>query len=179
MTVKNKRVLIVIAPRDFNDDELLQPIRHFEDNDITFEIISSMKGMAVGMKGGKVLIEHTIEEAEVKGPDSYSALFIVGGNGSPYHLWPDKNLEKVVRKFDIAEKIIGAICLAPVVLAKAGVIKGKSVTSWSDDTAIDELIKNGAIFKPDPIVVDGRIITANGPLAASGFGEKLTKMILK
>ncbi|MDD3574201.1 MAG: DJ-1/PfpI family protein, partial [Methanospirillum sp.] len=75
-------------------------------------------------------------------------------------------------------KIVSAICLSSVVLAKAGVLKGKLATVWNDDAAIELLREGGATYKPEPIVTDGKVITANGPLAAGGFGEKVARAIL-
>ncbi len=178
MATQEKRVLIVIAPRDFRDEELADPIKYLEKYEIGFDIISTTRGLAVGMLGGKVLVERTINDLLSDGIDPYEALFIVGGNGTPEHLWPDTNLQELVRIFGKKGKIISAICLAPAVLARAGILNGKTATIWNDDTAIAELRNGGAVYKPDPIVLDGRIITANGPSAAAGFGEKLAKAVI-
>jgi len=57
-------------------------------------------------------------------------------------------------------------------------LKGKNATVWNDDVAITEIRDGGGTFRPDPIVVDGTIITANGPPAAAGFGEKVAKAVI-
>jgi protease I len=173
-----KRVLVVIAPVKFRDEELSEPIKYLEKNRIRYDIVSTRRGLALGMLGGKVLVEKTIQDIGAAGVINYSALLIVGGGGSTDHLWNHTPLLDVVREFEHQEKIISAICLSPVVLANAGVLKGKKATVWNDDTAISCLKEGGAIFKAEPIVTDGRIITANGPLAAAGFGEKVAKAVL-
>ncbi len=173
-----KKVLIVIAPVKFRDEELSEPIKYLEKAGIAYDIVSTQTGLAVGMLGGKVLVEKTIQDVKHAGIAPYTGIMIVGGAGSPEYLWNNQTLHTLVKEFDAAGKIIAAICLSPVVLAHAGVLDGKHATVWNDDTAIALLRENNAIFKPEPIVTDGRIITANGPLAAGGFGEKVANAIL-
>ncbi|PKL59254.1 MAG: hypothetical protein CVV33_08795 [Methanomicrobiales archaeon HGW-Methanomicrobiales-4] len=173
-----KTVLIVIAPRNFRDEELTEPIHYFEKNGIAYDVISTTKGLAIGMLGGKMLIEKTIKEVKEDGISGYSGIMIVGGGGSPEYLWNNVSLQDLVRQFDDDGKIISAICLSPPILARAGVLKGKMATVWNDDQAIEEIRKGGGTFKSEPVVGDGRIITANGPTAAAAFGEKIAKGIL-
>lgn len=172
-----KRVLIVIAPRNFRDEELTEPIHYLENAGITFDIVSTEKGMAVGMLGGAMLIEKAVREVKEAGIEGYTGILIVGGGGAPEYLWNNPDLIDLVRSFDTAGRILGAICLSPVVLAKAGIIREKKVTVFNDDQAIDEIRKGGGIFTSEPNVVDGRLITGNGPQAAAGFGERFARMV--
>lgn len=173
-----KKVLMVIAPRNFRDEELTQPIHQLEDAGILFDIISTTRGLAIGMLGGKMLIDKTVADMNVGDSTGYAALCIVGGSGAPESLWNNPHLISLVRSFNEREAIISAICLSPVVLAQAGVLKEKRATVWNDDQAIAEIRAGGGIFTSEPVVVDGRIITANGPNASDAFGEKLAKAVL-
>ncbi|MFH0967357.1 MAG: DJ-1/PfpI family protein, partial [Methanobacteriota archaeon] len=174
-----KTVLIVIAPRNFRDEELTEPIHYLEKNGIAYNVISTTKGLAIGMLGGKMLVEKTIADVKEDGISGYDGIMIIGGSGSPEYLWNSTSLQDLVRKFDADGKNVSAICLSPPILAKAGVLKDKMATVWNDDQAIEEIRKGGGIFKSEPVVVDGRIITANGPTAAAAFGEKVAKGILE
>ena len=176
--ILDKRVLIVIAPLNFRDEELSEPINHLEKKGIGYDIVSTRTGLAVGVLGGKVLVEKTIQSIRKEDSDRYSAILIVGGGGAPEYLWNHAPLLELVREFNRQGKVIAAICLSPVVLARAGVLKGKKATVWNDDRAIAGLTDGGAEFKPVPIIADGNIITANGPLASAGFGEKVVKAVL-
>ena len=168
-----KKVLIVIAPRNFRDEELTEPINYLERAGISYDVVSTSRGLAVGMMGGKMLIEHTISDINEDDIGQYSGIIIIGGGGTPEYLWNNRSLLNLVQKFDKQESIVSAICLAPAVLGQAGVLKDKKATVWNDDQAIDEIRKGGGIFTSSPVVVDGRIITGSGPTAAAAFGEKV------
>ena len=67
----------------------------------------------------------------------------------------------LVKSFWDAGKPIGAICHGPQILAKAGLLKGKNVTSWP---GIDNEMKEaGATFHNEPVVVDGMLVTSRMP----------------
>ncbi|HWQ64045.1 MAG TPA: DJ-1/PfpI family protein [Methanospirillum sp.] len=172
-----KKVLIVIAPRNFRDEELTEPINYLMQAGISYDVISTTRGLAVGMMGGEMQVEHTVSDLNEGDITKYNAILIVGGNGAPEYLWNYRPLLELVQKFDKQESVISAICLAPAILGQAGVLKDKKATVWNDDQAIEEIRKGGGIFTSSPIVVDGRIITANGPTAAAGFGEKVATSV--
>ncbi len=175
--MSEKTILVVVALRNFRDEELTEPIHYLEKAGISYEVVSTQKGLAVGMLGGKMLIEKTLADVKETGISGYDGILIVGGGGAPEYLWNQPTLMDLIRQFDAAGKIIGAICLSSAVLAQAGVLKDKNATVWNDDQAIAEIRKGGGIFKSEPVVVDGRIITANGPNAAAAFGEKMARAV--
>ncbi len=67
-----------------------------------------------------------------------------------------------------AGKIVAAICIAPSVLAHAGLLRGVRATAFSSQH--DDLLAHGALWTGDPVTVDGAIITGNGPSAARDLG---------
>ncbi|PIP23942.1 MAG: hypothetical protein COX90_02420 [Candidatus Nealsonbacteria bacterium CG_4_10_14_0_2_um_filter_38_17] len=72
------------------------------------------------------------------------------------------------------------ICIAPAILAKAGVLQGKNATVWSsamDKSAVKILKDNEAVFEDKPVVAHGKIITASGPAAAEEFGQVIVKVL--
>ena len=78
-------------------------------------------------------------------------------------------------------KVLAAICISPIILTKAGVLKGKKATVWSsplDKSWIKVLQESGqAIYQEEDVVVDGKIITANGPAAAGRFGQAIVEVL--
>ncbi|MCX6701074.1 MAG: DJ-1/PfpI family protein [Methanomicrobiales archaeon] len=161
------KVLIAIAPEKFRDEEFSEPIDALQNAGIAFDIASTHRGTCVGMFGARTTATLSFEEVD---PGQYDGLVIVGGPGSQVHLWNDEMLVHLAKFFQKSGKVIAAICLAPVVLARAGVLKGKKATYFENPASDFEMKKGGAIIMKAPVVTDGRVITANGPLAAKEFG---------
>jgi protease I len=77
-------------------------------------------------------------------------------------------------------KVLGAICISPVILAKAGVLKNKKATVWAsplDRSPIKILEENGAEFVDEKAVRDEKIVTGNGPDAAKEFAEVIIEAL--
>ncbi|NPA62351.1 MAG: DJ-1/PfpI/YhbO family deglycase/protease [Methanococci archaeon] len=170
----NKKVLMVIAPKDFRDEELFEPMAVFEANGLKVDVVSTKKGTCIGMLGNKITVNKTINEVN---PNEYVAIVIAGGIGSKEYLWNNTELLSLVKKFYEDHKVVAAICLSPVVLARAGILKGKKATVFPTPEAIEELKKYGAIYENKGVVVDGNIITAQSPEYARVFGLEVLKVI--
>ncbi|HIH23221.1 TPA: hypothetical protein HA238_05830 [Candidatus Micrarchaeota archaeon] len=72
-----------------------------------------------------------------------------------------------------------AICLGPTVLAKAGLLNGIKATVFRTPDSLRILRDNKAIYANDPVVVDGNIVTAEGPKSAETFGKKIIELLKK
>jgi protease I len=168
------KVLIAIAPEKFRDEELAEPISALQKAGIEFDIASTRKGACAGMLGARINATQSFEEIE---PGQYDGIVIIGGSGSQVHLWNDEMLVHLVKYFQKSGKVVAAICLAPVVLAHAGVLKGKKATFFESPASDFEMKKGGAVNMKATVIVDGRIVTANGPMAAKEFGETLVKTL--
>ena len=118
------QVVMVIAPQNFRDEEYFVPKKIFTASGIKVLTAASTKDECTGMFGGKVKPDLLL--TEVKVPESVAIIF-VGGNGA--RIYFDNPQALSLAKETITEaKILGAICLAPVILAKAGVLKDKKAT---------------------------------------------------
>jgi protease I len=82
----------------------------------------------------------------------------------PDHL----NLASSARDQDV---IVGAICLAPKILANAGILEGKNATVFPDSESIAYLESKGATYTEEEVPRDGNIITASGPEASEAFAD--------
>jgi len=92
----------------------------------------------------------------------------------------NENSYRIAKETVQQNKVLGSICVGPVILAKASVLEGKKATVWSspmDRGTIRTLEEGGAIYQEEPVVVDGKLVTANGPAAAQEFGEKLVEAL--
>ena len=168
------KVLYVIAPERFRDEELLEPRRILEQRGATVTVASTRAGAAVGMLGATVAVTCTVQQVDA---GSYDALAVAGGAGAPAHLWDSEPLRALVRSFHAAGKPVGAICLSPPVLARAGILVDKRATTFPADRALVELKRGGATYVREPVVLDGTIVTAAGPEAAAAFGDTLAEML--
>ena len=168
------KAVIAIAPEKYRDEELAEPFAALTRAGIAFDIASTRAGTCTGMMGGKAVATLAFDEVD---PKNYKGLIIVGGSGSQTYLWDDAVLVQLASYFHGKDKVVAAICLAPVVLAKAGILKGKKATVYDSPAAVMEMKKGRALVVRDPVVTDCRIITANGPLAAKDFAEAVVKEI--
>ena len=171
-----KKVVFIIAFRNFKDEEYFQPKEILEQAGMEIKTASTEKGTAIGVEGGEVEIDFLVSEIN---PADYDAVVFVGGPGALKYLDNDICYE-VAQKTMEAGKILAAICVAPVILAKAGVLKNKKTTVWSsplDKNPVKILKENGAIYQDEPVVIDGKILTAHGPAAAQEFGKKLVNLL--
>lgn len=103
----------------------------------------------------------------------YDAVVIPGGMPGAKNLQEDSRVIELVKEFDQANKIIGAICAGPIVLEKAQVITGKTVTCFPGFE--NELIS--ANYQEALVQKDDNIITAKGPAAALSFAYTLLEAL--
>ena len=171
-----KNIAVIIAFREFRD------IEYFIPRDILigagFKIfnVSTKKGVAIGADGGEVDVDLTPDEFR---PEGFDAAVFIGGPGMAKNL-DNKDFQKIARDMARTGKVLGAICIAPALLAKAGVLKGKKAVVWSnpmEKSAIKILGDNGANYQEGKLAVDGNIVTASGPDAAEEFAQALTRLL--
>ncbi len=169
-------IAIIIAFRDFRDEEYFIPKKFFENAGFTTTTFSSSTGTAIGINGGEAEIDKLLD-AFVAG--NFVAAIFVGGRGAK-SLMDNPEAHAIVRETLNADKVLGAICIAPVILAKAGVLFKKKATVWSgpmDKSAIKILREQGATYVDGPVVADGKIVTADGPAAAKNFALKILDLL--
>ena len=174
--LQNKKIAMIIAFKDFRDEEYLIPKEILQARGARISTVSTENGKATGVFGATTNVDVLIRDLDVR---NFEIVLFIGGEGMAKHI-DDANFHRVAIDTTRARKILGAICVAPCVLAKAGVLTNKRATVWHseiDKTTIKILQDNGAIFVDEPVVVDGNIITANGPSAAKEFAERLTEIL--
>jgi protease I len=177
ISIKKKAVMI-IGFRDFRDAEYFLPKEILEKAGVEVKTASNRKGTAIGADGGDTEIDLLVSEIN---PADFDAIVFVGGPGCLENL-DNQDSYRIAREAISQNKILASICISPVILAKAGVLKGKKATVWSslmDKSPVKILEQNGAIYQDKDLVVDGKIITANGPGAAEKFGEKIVELLTK
>ncbi len=168
------KILFIIAQEGFQDHEFGAPKKILEEASYELVICSKEVGKCKGAFGLEVEATISIDEVNVS---DYEGVVFVGGPGA-YKYQQDVQAHLTAQEAVNREKVLGAICIAPTILAYAGVLEGKKATVWNEDGKQQAVLeKNGAEFVDEPVVVDGRIVTANGPQAAEEFGNKLLELL--
>jgi protease I len=110
--------------------------------------------------------------AEAKA-DDYAAIVLCGGSSVPDFFWNDKKLQELVAAMAAAGKVVAAICLSTVVLAKAKLLAGREATVYFLPQAIEELKAAGARYVPETLLIDNNLILAEGPPDSQRFGQAI------
>jgi protease I len=171
----DKKILMVVAPHEFRDEEFSEPYEYFtQEKHWDVVVASTTPGTATGMLGKTLEIEEAITNQD---SDDFDAIVIVGGMGSPTHLWNNPPLIQLVKDFNSDDKVVAAICLSGVVLAKAGILEGKKATVWDSPESMEEFEKWKVHYVKQDVMVDDNIITAVGPSAAMPFAIEIAKAL--
>lgn len=169
--LEGTRVVMVIAHRDFRDDELLKPQALLEKAGAQVTVASSSLEPATGALGAKVTPDVLLKDVDA---DVYEAVVFIGGPGAKEY-WDDRTAHALARAGVEQGKVVAAICIAPVTLANAGLLDGKKATVWRTESG--RLRAQGADYTGAEVEVDGRLITSNGPEAAEEFGKAIAEAL--
>ena len=171
-----KKIALIIVFKGFMDEEYFIPLQNFNDAGFEVVTVSTSLGTALGFYGGEANVNILMEDLNV---EEFDAVVFVGGNGTVKHL-DDPDFHNIAKETVKNGKLLGAICFAPAILAKAGVLAGKKATVWSSNTdrrTIKILKEGGAEYADEDVVVDGNIITANGPQSAEKFAKEIVNKL--
>jgi protease I len=160
-----KSVLMVIAHTDFRDDEFTSSYDLLKKSGIAITVASTDTTPARGSFGMAVTPDIVFEDVVV---NEYDAIIVIGGSGCK-ELWDNEELHDIITAFHSSSKTIAAICLAPVVLGRAGILKDINATVHA--TAQDEIGICGGVYTGSDVEVCSNIITCSGPQAAKDFAK--------
>jgi protease I len=166
-----KPVLMIIAPVNFRDEELFDTREEIEKAGLTTVIASAHKGECQGA-GGKTAIA-AISLEEVNSAD-YEAVVFVGGFGTQVY-FENETAIQIAKNFADQGKFTSAICIAPVILGKAGLLTNKKATVY--ETEAGTLQALGANYTGSTVTKDGFFITGNGPASSREFGQTIAKAL--
>ena len=167
-----KNVVMIIARSNFRDEEFQKPKDILEKRGIKVTVASSSKARATGMFGATAQPTLLIGDVNV---DEFDAVIFVDGTGANEY-WDDPTAHHIAREAMKQDKLLCAICIAPVTLANAGVLKARRATVWPSEA--NKLKAKGASYTASQVEVDGRLITASGPEAAERFGDAIVSALI-
>ena len=166
-----KKVLMVIASDQFRDEEYQKPQEILEGAGVKVTVASSSLHEATGTLGLKVKPDILIQEVQM---EAYDAILFVGGMGATEY-WENPQAHALARSCYESGKPTSAICLAPMILANAGLLKEKKATIWKD--AVGDFKTKGVVYTGQSVERDGQLITGSGPDAAEEFGQALLEAL--
>lgn len=170
-SIAGKKVVMVIARKDFQDDELFEPKRIIEQAGGKVTVASSSLNEAKGMLGKTCKPDILVKNVNA---EEFDAVIFVGGTGASEY-WNDSKAIAIAKSAAEKKKLLCAICIAPVTLANAGVLNGKKATVWEGEA--DKLKAKEAKYTGAAVEVDGNLITANGPESAAKFGAAIVRAL--
>lgn len=166
-----KKAVMIIAQDDFRDEELLVPKKILEEAGVSVSVASRKLSEARGVRGARVMPDITLGDIDLR---EFDAVIFVGGGGSSTY-WDDPLAHKIAQDTNSANKPLAAICIAPVIFARAGLLNARKATVWPSEA--QELKLAGADYTAEPVERHANIITAAGPDAASNFANEILKAL--
>jgi protease I len=159
--LKGRRIA-ALAADGFEKAELVIPMKALQAAGATVDVISlrhgNIRGVNLHEPASRVHVDKIIAEAP---PNEYDGLLLPGGFINPDLLRQSAEARAFVRAFDEAGKPIASLCHGPWVLASAGLLQGRTLTSWPG--VRDDLVNAGATWLDQPLVRDGNLVTSRGP----------------
>jgi protease I len=165
-----KKVLMIIAPMDFRDEEYFDTRKVLEESGAEITVANSTGQASKSMFGKIVNPDKNFYDIDSK---DYDAIVFVGGQGTPVY-FDNKQAQNLAKEFNNSGKIVAAICIAPVILARAGILSGKKATVFpSGKNDINAV----GTYTGSSVEKDGNIITGSGPEAANEFGRRIVEAL--
>ena len=166
-----KKVAILVAD-GFEQVEMTKPREALNEAGAETKIVSLKSGKIQGMhhvdKGDKFDVDLTLDQAR---PADFDALMIPGGLMNPDALRSNEDVLEFARHFFDEGKPVTAICHGPQVLISAGLVRGRTMTSWP---AIRSDMRNaGANWVNEEVVVDNGLVTSRKPDDIPAFNKKM------
>jgi 4-methyl-5(b-hydroxyethyl)-thiazole monophosphate biosynthesis len=164
-------VLIPLAP-GFEEIEEITLIYLFRRAAMTVIVAATMENPVRASRGVVVVADVTLHEVLHQ---DFDLIALPGGGKGADNLANDERIVRLVQKQYQAGKWLGAICAAPKVLASAGLLQGKKVTSFPG--ALDASMGIDYDWIDQPVVVDGKVVTSKGPGTAMDFALTLIELL--
>jgi protease I len=169
--LEGKRVAILVAD-GFEQVELTEPRKALEEAGARTDIVSPAKGQVRGWKetewGDRFEVDVPLDKADA---ENYDALLLPGGVMNPDKLRMQPKAIAFVKEFFKQGKPVAAICHGPVILVDAGVLKGRTLTSYPAIKA--DIANAGAIWVDQEVFVDNGLVTSRKPDDIPAFNRKM------
>jgi len=154
----------------FEETEAITVVDCLRRVGIIVDMVSIHERNVTGSHGITVVSDKLFDDM-----DQYDGLFLPGGQPGSTNLGNDDRVLELILTFNKQDKWISAICAAPTVLARAGILEGKHMTSYP--TSNENGVFDNAIYHEDLVVVDSKLITSRAMGTAIHLGLKLVQVL--
>jgi protease I len=163
--------IAILATDGVEQVELVEPRKALEDAGATTELVSFEEGDIQGFDhldhADKLKVDRTLSDVSA---DDYDGLLIPGGVANGDFLRADEDAVKFTADFAKAHKPIAAICHAPWVLVEAGIVKGRTITSFP--SLATDVRNAGGTWVDEEVHVDQGLVTSRKPDDLPAFNAK-------
>jgi protease I len=163
----NGKMIALLSTDGFEDSELTEPLEAVREAGATVHVISDGSTEIEGKNGTKVAVDKNVEDVSVA---AYDGLLLPGGLANPDKMRQNVDAVDFVRDFFTQHKPVAAICHAPWLLIEAGVIGGRTLTSWP--SLRTDIENAGGTWVNDEVVVDQGLVTSRNPDDLPAFCDK-------
>jgi len=160
---------LVLMAEGFEEIELTTIVDVLRRGGVTAIIAGLKDGIITGSRGIKMQPDAALDSIR----EMFDIIILPGGSPGYVNLGSDRRVIDLVNRYFKNGKIVAAICAAPSVLAKAGVLSGRNATIFR---GMENELKN-ARYIDKPVVEDGNIMTSQGPGTAMEFALALLKRL--
>jgi protease I len=172
----NGKKVAILVTEGFEQAEMTEPRKALESAGAKTAIVSPAQGEVQGWnhfdKADRFPVDVAVDSANA---DDYDALLLPGGVANPDQLRTNPKAVQFVKRFVETGKPVGVICHGPWTLIEAGVLKGRTITSWP--SLKTDLLNAGASWVDQEVVVDKGLVSSRKPADIPAFSRKLVEEI--
>jgi 4-methyl-5(b-hydroxyethyl)-thiazole monophosphate biosynthesis len=162
------KVMVPFA-EGFEEIEALTVVDVLRRAGIQVDTVGIVGSVILSAHGVRMMVDKRLSEIN---PDEYDAIILPGGSPGYINLGRSGKVIEIIKKFNSKNKVIAAICGAPSILAREGLLDDKKATIYPGN---EKLL---TYPRGNPVVVDGNIITSQGPGTAMEFALKIVEKLL-
>jgi protease I len=175
MSIIGKHILLVIAHTGYQPIEYSKPLELLKKAGAHVSTASNKPQQATASDKSRANVDVTLENIDV---NKYDGIFFIGGPDALENL-DNPESYRILRETAANNIAFGAICISPRILAKAGVLKDKKATGWDEDqnNPLAQVFNQHRVtYVQKGVVIDGNIVTAQGPHYATEFGQAIISL---